>query len=65
MMRLDERKWKTFHISNLFTVKRPAARNKDDYKEPRLLQCKCLVIVLVSIHDRQHDVRHSIRHSCR
>ena len=33
MMRLDEREWKTFHISDLFTVKRPAARNKDDYKE--------------------------------
>lgn len=31
MMRLNDRVWKTFYIGDLFTVKRPAARNKDDY----------------------------------
>ena len=33
MMRLNDRDWKTFYIGDLFTVKRPAARNKDDYLE--------------------------------
>ncbi len=26
-------KWKTYHIGELFEVKRPSARNKDDYKD--------------------------------
>lgn len=33
MMRLDDREWRTFYVGDLFTVKRPAARNKDDYQE--------------------------------
>ena len=33
MMRLDDREWGTFFIGDLFSVKRPAARNKDDYQE--------------------------------
>ena len=33
MMRLDDREWETFYNGDLFTVKRPAARNKDDYTE--------------------------------
>lgn len=33
MMRLDDREWGTFYVGDLFTVKRPAARNKDDYQE--------------------------------
>lgn len=32
-MRLDDRRWSTFYIGDLFKVKRPAARNKDDYLE--------------------------------
>ncbi len=31
--RLDEIQWKTFRIGELFSIKRPAARNKDDYSE--------------------------------
>lgn len=33
MMRLDDRAWGTFYVGDLFTVKRPAARNKDAYQE--------------------------------
>ena len=33
MTSLDERKWKDFCIGDLFTVKRPDARNKDNYTE--------------------------------
>lgn len=33
MMRLDDREWGTFYVGDLFSVKRPAARNKDDYQE--------------------------------
>ena len=33
MMRLEDREWKTFYIGDLFAVKRPSARNKDDYQE--------------------------------
>lgn len=32
-MRLDDREWGTFYIGDMFIVKRPAARNKDDYVE--------------------------------
>ena len=30
---LNEKKWKEFYIGNLFTISRPAARNKDDYTD--------------------------------
>ena len=33
MMSLDDREWGTFHVGDLFSVKRPVARNKDDYQE--------------------------------
>ncbi len=33
MMRLDDREWGTFYIGDLFKVRRPAARNKDDYQD--------------------------------
>lgn len=33
MMKLDDCEWDTFYIGDLFTVKRPSARNKDDYSE--------------------------------
>lgn len=31
-MRLSDREWKTFIIGDLFSVKRPIARNKDHYE---------------------------------
>jgi len=33
MMRLDDIRWKSFLIGDLFSVKRPTPRNKDDYME--------------------------------
>ena len=35
-MRLEDREWGTFYIGDMFTVKRPAARNKDDYSEGKV-----------------------------
>lgn len=36
MLSLDDRDWAVFYIGDLFTIKRPMARNKDDYMEGKI-----------------------------